>query len=70
MRIEATDLPDACLIIPEPVRDERGFFARTFCAREMAERGLETISCSIRFRRPPEKARCGACISRPSRMAK
>jgi dTDP-4-dehydrorhamnose 3,5-epimerase len=42
MRIEATDLPDACLIIPEPVRDERGFFARTFCAREMAERGLET----------------------------
>ncbi len=42
MRIEPTDLPDACLIIPEPAPDERGFFARTFCAREMAKRGLET----------------------------
>jgi dTDP-4-dehydrorhamnose 3,5-epimerase len=42
MRFEETDLPDACLIIPEPVRDERGFFARTFCAREFGERGLET----------------------------
>ena len=42
MRIEDTDLPDACIIIPEPVRDERGFFARTFCARELGERGLET----------------------------
>jgi dTDP-4-dehydrorhamnose 3,5-epimerase len=42
MRFEDTDLPDACLIIPEPVRDERGFFARTFCAREFGERGLET----------------------------
>jgi dTDP-4-dehydrorhamnose 3,5-epimerase len=54
MRIEQTDLPDAWLIIPEPVRDERGFFARTFCARELAERGLETqfvqhsISASVR----------------------
>lgn len=42
MRFEDTDLPDACLIIPEPVRDERGFFARTFCARELGARGLET----------------------------
>lgn len=42
MRFEDSDLPDACLIIPEPVRDERGFFARTFCAREFGERGLET----------------------------
>jgi dTDP-4-dehydrorhamnose 3,5-epimerase len=42
MRFEDTDLPDACLIIPEPARDERGFFARTFCVRELGERGLET----------------------------
>ena len=42
MRFEATDLPDACLIIPEPIGDARGFFARTFCTRELGERGLET----------------------------
>lgn len=54
MRIEQTDLPGAVLIIPEPVRDERGFFARTFCAREFGEMGLETnfvqhsISASVK----------------------
>jgi dTDP-4-dehydrorhamnose 3,5-epimerase len=42
MRFEATGLPDAWTIIPEPVGDERGFFARTFCTRELGERGLET----------------------------
>ena len=42
MRFETTDLPDAWVIIPEPVGDERGCFARTFCARELGERGLET----------------------------
>ena len=42
MRFEAADLPDAWSIIPEPVGDERGFFARTFCTRELGERGLET----------------------------
>ena len=42
MRFEATGLPDAWVIIPEPVGDERGFFARTFCTRELGERGLES----------------------------
>jgi dTDP-4-dehydrorhamnose 3,5-epimerase len=42
MRIEPAGLPGACLIIPEPLRDERGFFARVFCARELAGQGLET----------------------------
>jgi dTDP-4-dehydrorhamnose 3,5-epimerase len=42
MRFETTDLPDAWLMVPEPVGDERGFFARTFCARELGARGLET----------------------------
>ena len=42
MRFEATNLSGAWLIVPEPVGDERGFFARTFCVRELAEHGLET----------------------------
>lgn len=37
-----TPLAGAWLIDPEPFRDERGFFARTWCAREFSERGLET----------------------------
>ena len=42
LRFQPTSLDGAWLIEPEPVRDERGFFARTFCATEFAERGLET----------------------------
>jgi dTDP-4-dehydrorhamnose 3,5-epimerase len=42
MRFEATELEGAWLIGLEPANDQRGFFARTFCTREFAERGLET----------------------------
>ena len=37
-----TELPlrGAWLIEPEPIRDARGHFARLFCTREFAERGL------------------------------
>jgi dTDP-4-dehydrorhamnose 3,5-epimerase len=42
MRFLETKLRDAWLLEPEPIRDERGYFARTFCARAFAERGLET----------------------------
>lgn len=42
MRFQETRLCGAWLIEPEPQRDERGFFARTFCAREYAERSLAT----------------------------
>lgn len=40
MRIETTELDGARLIEIEPVSDHRGFFARTFCAREFTEHGL------------------------------
>lgn len=36
------ELPGAHLIELEPHRDDRGFFARTWCRREFAEAGLET----------------------------
>ncbi len=42
MRFHATRFHDAWLIDPEPVEDERGSFARTFCAIEFSARGLET----------------------------
>jgi dTDP-4-dehydrorhamnose 3,5-epimerase len=42
MRFSGTELEGAWLIEPVPLRDERGFFARTFCAAEYAAHGLET----------------------------
>jgi dTDP-4-dehydrorhamnose 3,5-epimerase len=42
VRFLPTDLSGAMLIEIEPVRDERGFFARTFCEHEFGEQGLET----------------------------
>lgn len=42
MRFIETGLPGAWLVEPEPARDQRGLFARTFCVREFASRGLVT----------------------------
>jgi dTDP-4-dehydrorhamnose 3,5-epimerase len=42
MRLQATGLKDVKLVEIEPVKDERGFFARTFCAQEFAAAGLAT----------------------------
>lgn len=42
MRFHPATLKGAYLIEPEPARDERGAFARTFCEREFAAQGLET----------------------------
>ena len=48
-----TRLPDAFVIDPEPYADERGLFARTFCAREFAEHGLDatTVQCNVSLNR-------------------
>ena len=40
MRFVATELSPAVVIDLEPRADDRGFFARTFCERELAEHGL------------------------------
>ncbi len=42
MIFEETDLPGAWVIEPAPVHDERGFFARTFCVRELSAHRLAT----------------------------
>lgn len=44
-------LQGATLIELEPRSDERGFFARTFCAREFAKAGLNptVVQCNVSF---------------------
>jgi arginyl-tRNA synthetase len=41
MKLVRLGLPGAYLVEIEPREDERGFFARTFCARELAAAGLD-----------------------------
>ncbi|HEX3776576.1 MAG TPA: dTDP-4-dehydrorhamnose 3,5-epimerase [Polyangiaceae bacterium] len=43
MRFDQTELAGAYVIEVEPHEDERGFFARAFCAREFAEHGLPSV---------------------------
>ena len=49
MIFRETPIPGAFLIELEPHRDERGSFARTFCAREFAAHGLESrvVQCNL-----------------------
>ena len=42
MEFHSTKLRDVYLIQIEPARDNRGFFARTFCVEEFEAHGLET----------------------------
>ena len=53
MRFVATELAGAFIIEPQPFVDERGLFARTFCAAEFAKHGLVTefVQCSTSFNR-------------------
>ena len=67
MRFVGTKLPGAFIVEPEKHEDFRGFFTRTFCAREFGERGLTSqfVQCSmslshkrgtlrgLHFQRPP-----------------
>jgi dTDP-4-dehydrorhamnose 3,5-epimerase len=51
MRFVPTRLAGAFVVEQERRVDERGFFARTWCARELAEHGLEPAlsQCSVSF---------------------
>jgi dTDP-4-dehydrorhamnose 3,5-epimerase len=51
MRFTATPLAGAYVVDVEPVADERGLFARTWCRREMEARGLDPglVQCSVSF---------------------
>jgi dTDP-4-dehydrorhamnose 3,5-epimerase len=53
MIIAETRLPGAYTIDLEPIEDERGFFARQWCAQELANAGLTTAvsQASVAFNR-------------------
>lgn len=42
MRFVETEIPGVLIVEPEEHRDERGFFARTWCRNEFDSRGLAT----------------------------
>lgn len=44
MRFSELELPGVFLVEVEPHVDERGWFARAYCAREFAEHGLEPVA--------------------------
>ena len=49
MIFRTCEIEGAFVLEPERKRDERGYFARTFCTDELAARGLETriAQCSV-----------------------
>ncbi len=51
MRFTETKLKGAYIIEIEPITDERGFFARSWCQKEFTERGLNPnlVQCNISF---------------------
>jgi len=53
MRFTETRIPGALWIDPERLEDERGFFARTFCADAFRARGLAStwVQCSTSYNR-------------------
>ncbi|HXC35611.1 MAG TPA: dTDP-4-dehydrorhamnose 3,5-epimerase [Candidatus Acidoferrales bacterium] len=53
MKFAETRLDGAYIVELEPREDTRGFFARTFCAREFGEKGLADgfVQCSVSMTR-------------------
>lgn len=51
MIFRETPLGGTYVVEPEPIEDERGFFARTFAVDEFEEHGLETrvVQCNVSF---------------------
>lgn len=51
MIFEEQSIPGVFVVEPQPALDERGLFARTYCRREFAERGIsfEVAQSSVSF---------------------
>ncbi len=47
MKIEPLDLAGAFVVTPEPIEDERGAFARLWCAQDFLEAGLDPALSQI-----------------------
>jgi dTDP-4-dehydrorhamnose 3,5-epimerase len=77
MKFIETKLKDAYIIEIEPISDDRGFFARSWCQQEFSDRGLNPnlVQCNISFNlkkgtlrgmhyqaKPHEEAKLVRCI--------
>jgi dTDP-4-dehydrorhamnose 3,5-epimerase len=53
MRFTPTDIPGVVVIDIEPIADDRGFFARSFCRDTFSAHGLDPdlLQCNISFNR-------------------
>src|SRR5512132_1383928 len=53
MKFVPTALAGAYVVEMEPLIDERGFFARSWCKREFAEHGLNSdlVQCNVSYNR-------------------
>jgi len=51
MLFQPTKLQGAYLIALQPIEDERGFFARSWCRQEFADHGLDAnlVQCNVSF---------------------
>lgn len=51
MRFQKTDISGVVRVEIDPIRDDRGFFARSWCSEEFASHGLaaKTVQCNISF---------------------
>jgi len=72
MKFETLGIEGAVRISPEPIRDHRGFFARTYCEREFAAHGLAAgfVQASISFNERRGTLRGMHFQKPPSREAK
>ena len=59
MKFTETKLKGAYIIKIEPIEDERGFFARSFCAKEFEKCGMNprTVQCNISFNKRKDTLR-------------
>lgn len=55
MRFTTTDVVPATVVDLEPFTDDRGWFARAFCAREFAEHGLEPVTAQTNLSYNPRR---------------
>ncbi|OXM14117.1 dTDP-4-dehydrorhamnose 3,5-epimerase [Paenibacillus herberti] len=53
MKVKPTPLHKAVIFELEPIEDQRGFFARTFCKKTLAEQGLnfDVVQTNVAFNR-------------------
>jgi dTDP-4-dehydrorhamnose 3,5-epimerase len=54
MNFEATELAGVWVVGPQPVDDERGSFARTFCEEEFRDHGIDSHVAQCSFSRNPK----------------